>query len=563
MSQMVFVEMARSEYALRTCLKSQHMLCIPITGSNLSQAAAQIGRAILEGDILELRLDLFEPYTLEELKQLRQQITTPLIFTLRKVSQGGGEKRDERARLDHLLQLAHLSPTYLDLEYDLPVEFVETLYRRFPEIKLIISYHNFDETPSDLARISHTFSGQIAALPIKIASQVGEDSVHATRPRPLERQDHRAECASCQRKCEKCGLEIIVAKMRKFPEALYKIACHANTTFDSLRMLHFIQENAPVLGMCMGEKGEVSRILGPLVGACWTYAALDRQTAPGQLTSGELRSVYAHHKLTSTSTFYGLIGDPLVQSVSHLRHNFVLQALGIDAVYVKMVVKQGELAQFLTLAKQIGCCGLSVTMPLKEAIIPFLDQCDVRAQEIGAVNTLVVQNGRLIGYNTDGRGALDAIEAKLKVDHTHMAVVGAGGAARAIIHEALLRGALVSVYNRTSDKAFKLAKMWGIEGGGLDRILKKEYDILVNTTPDPLPIPKEAIRPGSLVMDINNQAGVTPLLEAAAAKNCHLVFGHEMFINQAVEQYALWFQNSIDRQQVSKLFYHAVGRSRN
>jgi 3-dehydroquinate dehydratase / shikimate dehydrogenase len=475
------------------------MLCIPITGPSLIEASHQISESQPLGDLFELRLDLLDHFSMENLSNLRKEIQKPLIFTLRKKQQGGNYRGSEEERLQEIGRLAQLSPTYFDLEYDISHHFAKEMAAKFPEIKFIISYHDFTHTPADL--------------------------------------------------------ESLLKQLRTLPAHLYKIACHARTTNDSLRMLDLVRRNAPLLGMCMGERGEVTRLLAPIVGSPWIFAyhAPQQKTAPGQLSAEELRFPYAAPSFDRGSAIYGLIGGSVANSISHFTHNQVMRTFHLNAIYVKMGVERRELSTFFSLAKQMGIQGLSVTMPLKEEVIPFLDHLDPYAEKIGAVNTLLFQKGKWIGFNTDGKGALDAIEAKIKVRGKKVVILGAGGAARAISYEAAARGAHVCLLNRTQERAIRLAKEFKMEGGGLNRIEKEGYDLLINTTPNPLPIPKEMIRPYTFIMDIKTFPKMTPFLEEAKKKKCHLIFGYEMFIRQAVEQFHIWFDGQFDKEQVQKV----------
>ncbi|MBS0623474.1 MAG: shikimate dehydrogenase [Verrucomicrobia bacterium] len=473
------------------------MLCLPVLGPSVLEAQKQIEEASAVAHLLEFRLDLFTDCNIKALKELRDQISIPVIFTLRQQNHGGCYRGSEEERLKKILELAALSPTYLDLEEDIPSTFIEHLRQTFPQLKLIISYHHFLHTPSDL--------------------------------------------------------EHILYRMRCLPAHMYKIACMANSTLDSLRMLSFMRQHAPLLGMCMGEKGELTRVLATTMGAPWVFSYLHQKTAEGQLCAQHLRQIYHYDSLTTTSSIYGLIAERIETSLSHFTHNRVMHDFQLASVYVKITLAKEELSDFFILAKQLGIKGLSVTMPFKELVIPFLDELDHDAQCIGAVNTLVFQHNRLIGYNTDGIGALNAIEAKQSVYQQRITILGAGGAARAIIYEALKRGAKVRILNRTLEKALKLASEFGIEAGPLELAQDHAYDILINTTPHPMPVSASAIRPYSLVMDIKSRPKMTALLESAHEKMCSFVFGYEMFVNQAVEQYALWVPSLLDKKKVHKI----------
>lgn len=465
------------------------MLCAPLIGPTCNEALKQILHYQDRVDIWEFRLDLFKHYTLEELSSLRKQLSCPIIFTLKKK-----DSTSEYEYQENLLKLAQLEPTYIDIDFETNPSFIQKLLREFPHIQFIISYHNFSCTPDDL--------------------------------------------------------ESLLKKIQVLPAHLYKIACKAHSIIDSLRMLRLVCSHAPLLGMCMGEHGQLTRLLGTIMGAPWVYACLDedQKTAEGQLSTDVLRNIYHISRMTTSTTVYGLIGGNVSPSLSHFTHNTVFNEQLIDAIYVKMSVEVCELPPFFELIKQLPIAGLSVTMPLKEEVLPFLDDVDPYAKKIGAVNTIKFYEGRSYGYNTDGKGALDAIEKQITVSNKKLVILGAGGASRAIIYEALKRGAQIIILNRTPHKAERLGQEFGCESGELNHIHKLTYDILINTTPDPLPIDPKGIQVGCIVMDIKTLPKMSLLLKEAAPKRCTLVFGYEMFINQAVEQFHLWL--ALDRQTV-------------
>ncbi len=314
------------------------------------------------------------------------------------------------------------------------------------------------------------------------------------------------------------NLDAMYQKMQCFKADTYKIAVTTPSTIDALKMLLWGKKQDKATVICMGEKGSFARVLGAVVGNLVDYACLDAPMAPGQLKVSEMMDIYNYPKLNADTAIYGLIGSPVDQSPGHIYHNAVFQKKNLNAVYVKMDVGPQELKCFIPLAKQLGMKGLSVTMPLKEKILPFVDVLDPIAEKIGAVNTLVFKNGKIYGINTDGCGALDAIENKMKVEGKKMVVVGAGGAARAIAFEAKLRGADVWIYNRTEKKAFHLAKEFGCNAC-------KEIpncEILINCTPSPIHVPTN-----TLYMDIRygTNADIT---------------GEEMFLKQAARQTDFW-----------------------
>jgi 3-dehydroquinate dehydratase/shikimate dehydrogenase len=303
--------------------------------------------------------------------------------------------------------------------------------------------------------------------------------------------------------------------MQRYEAFNYKIAAQAQSTSEALRLLLFAKAHDQCSAMAMGRAVSFARVLGPVVGNSVDYACHQDAIAPGQLSVAELHSIYRYTTLNRATAIYGLIGDPVEQSIGHLYHNAQLQG----AVYVKMRVTSEELPTFIPLAKALGIRGLSVTAPLKEAIVPFVDTLESKS---GAVNTLRFDQDRIIGTNTDGAGALDALEKRGPVAGKTMVLLGTGGVARGIAFEAKARGAVVHVRGRD-------------EVG-----LPARTDILINCTPS---APSVDFHPDMLVMDCVYSPRLTPFLRAAAHKGCAIVYGEELFFNQAARQIAFWMDD--------------------
>ena len=388
---------------------------------------------------VELRLDFFSHIDLEAIRRYLQQSTRPIALTLRKAAHGGKFQGTELEREVLIEQLLALEPPFFDLEVDMRPEFLRRVLSKYSKTKFILSYHNFDGA-------GHGF-------------------------------------------------------IEKYKPFTYKIATMPQSTNDALRMLLFSKNHPKVSVICMGEHGEFARVLGPIVGNRVNYACAnaDEKTGPGQLTLSDMLDVYNYPMLNENTAIYGLIGDPVDKSPGHRYHNEVFRKRNLNAVYVKMIVKPEELEEFIPLAKAIGIRGLSVTIPLKEKIIPFIDEIDPSCKPIGAINTLLFKEGRIFGTNTDGHGALDAIEQRGLVRGKKVVLLGAGGAARAIAFEAKQRGAEVVVLNRTVERAVAL----GYAAGGLDEV-PKQYDVLINCSPDSLPIAPAKIQPGTIAMEVES-----------------------------------------------------------
>ncbi len=424
---------------------------------------------------VELRLDLFPSLEVEKIKEILEKHLC--IFTLRSSSQS------EEERENKILEMLRLNPPFFDLEGDMREEFLMHVISTYPKTKFILSYHNFEKTPENLDEIYRS--------------------------------------------------------MVRFQAFGYKIATMTLSTNDALRMLIFSRKHADLSAICMGEKGEFARVLGPVFGNQINYGSVNNQekVAPGQLCISDMLRIYRYNKLEEKTALYGLIGDPIEKSQGHIHHNGVFTQEKTNALYVKMVLRKEELAEFFPLAKEAGFQGLSVTMPLKEAIVPYIDQSDSHVEGCKASNTLRFKEGKILGTNTDGKGAVDAIEKRGSINGKTMVIIGAGGAARAIAVEAQNRGAKVVIVNRTEDKAIALAKELGCEVGKSPC----SCDILVGCTPSSLEVGKEWIARATLVMDITYAPKQTPFLQEALQKGREVIYGEEMFVNQAQLQRKFWF----------------------
>ena len=263
-------------------------------------------------------------------------------------------------------------------------------------------------------------------------------------------------------------------------------------------------------------------------------------------------------KISGKTRVCAIIGDPVEHSLSPVMHNAAFKELGLNLVYVAFTVTRNELKDAISSARTLGLRGLNVTMPHKNAVITYLDETDSTAKAIGAVNTILNNKGKLIGYNTDGVGAMRALkENGISPDGKKMLLLGAGGAAKAIAFQAAQEVEELVILNRTSEKAEKLAellrKKFGerVKGGALSaEVLKKEMkdaDILVNATsvgmhPDvnSSPVPSDLLRSGLCVMDIIYNPLETKLVTDAKAVGAKVVLGLEMLLYQGAVSFEIW-----------------------
>jgi shikimate dehydrogenase len=243
-----------------------------------------------------------------------------------------------------------------------------------------------------------------------------------------------------------------------------------------------------------------------------------------------------------------LIGLPVKQSRSDVYHRFFISTLNLPATYEKVEVSAAELKAFIHHAKS-HYHGLSVTMPLKERILPLLDYVDVSAQDIGAVNTVLFQEGKALGFNTDGKGALHALQHKFKVDGQHAVIVGTGGAGKAIAWELKRAGAKLTLVNRTPHSAIALAASLGANTAPihqLETLLQADdCNILVQATSVGMQdnqciISPEKIPAHVAVLDVLS-APQNQWLSTLSQKGNLTISGRLMWIFQAIEQYKIWF----------------------
>ncbi len=263
-------------------------------------------------------------------------------------------------------------------------------------------------------------------------------------------------------------------------------------------------------------------------------------------------------EISGTSKVCAIIGDPVEHSLSPVMHNAAFKELGLNLVYVAFTVTRNELKEAISGARTLGLRGLNVTMPHKNAVMKYLDKIDSTAKSIGAVNTILNNKGKLIGFNTDGVGAMIALQENgVSPVGKKFVLLGAGGAGKAIAFQAAQDVEELVILNRTSEKAERLAevlhKKFGkkVKGGALSsEILKEELreaDILVNATsvgmhPDVNRsiVPKSSLRPDLCVMDIIYSPLETKLVLDAKAVGAKVVSGLEMLVYQGAVSFEIW-----------------------
>jgi len=263
-------------------------------------------------------------------------------------------------------------------------------------------------------------------------------------------------------------------------------------------------------------------------------------------------------KISGGTRVCGIIGDPVEHSLSPVMHNAAFEELDLDFVYLAFRVRREELRDALNGARSLDFLGLNVTMPHKSAVMRYLDEVDSTARSIGAVNTILNDEGKLTGYNTDGIGALKALkENGITPNGKKLLLLGAGGAGKAIAFHAAREVEELVILNRTPQKAKKLAEVLRkefnkkINGNAIStEIIEEELkdaDILVNATSigmhpdiDQSLVPSSSLRPNLCVMDIVYDPIETKLAKDAKAVGAKVVSGVEMLVYQGAASFETW-----------------------
>jgi 3-dehydroquinate dehydratase / shikimate dehydrogenase len=338
------------------------------------------------------------------------------------------------------------------------------------------------------------------------------------------------------------------AKMQQFPADYYKVVTTATSLYDNVVMMKFLEEQSArfsIVGVCMGEQGIISRVLGLRAGSAFTFAAATagEETAPGQIAAATLRNVYRIEQVDAATRVYGVAGDPVTYSLSPQMMNAAFRRENVNAVYLALHAK--SVADLLHCVRDIPIHGLSITMPYKQEIIEHLDNTDALTQKTGACNTVVrAQDGKMYGFNTDVAGMVRPLEQRLSLQGAKILVLGAGGAARSAVFGLKERGAEVYILNRTPEPAQKLARQARARSIKRADLKKLSFDVIINATPvgmgpaEASPLNEKEIK-ARYVMDMVYQ-GETRFAKLARAQGAEVIPGWEMFVQQGARQFEIW-----------------------
>lgn len=472
-------------------------VCVAVVGSDPAELIDKAEALARDNSFLEFRLDyLSKPgLALPRIKRfVESHHSAVVIATCRRASSGGKFRGSIASQLDILNKAAAAGCQLVDVELQTaskckPAQLKKLRYRA----ALILSFHDFRGTKK---------------------------------------------------------LEETLQKMLVYPADFYKVVSTATSLSDNVQMIKFLASEGDkhsILGMCMGEQGIISRVLGLRAGSVFTFgsAGIGEETAPGQVTARELRSTYRIEQVDAATRVYGVVGDPIAHSLSPAIMNAAFRRENVNAVYLALHAK--TLKDLLTCVREIPIHGVSVTMPYKEAILQYLDNTDSHSAKIGACNTIVrAQDGKLYGFNTDASGIIRPLERRLStLEKARILVIGAGGAARAAVFGLKERGSEVYILNRSAAPAKKLAHQARARIMKRPDLKKMAFDVIINATPVGMgntretPLQDKEIN-ARYVFDMVYDPAETRLMKLATERGSQVIPGIEMLVHQAARQFEIW-----------------------
>lgn len=340
-----------------------------------------------------------------------------------------------------------------------------------------------------------------------------------------------------------------VERMAPFAPDFCKIVPTARTLRDALALIDLLETHGAdgrLIAMSMGFRGTLTRVLGPRFGSAFTFAAPENGagTAPGQISIRTVRDLYRIDSISAQTAIYAVTGQPISGSLSPRMHNFAFATLGMDAVYLPL--ETDDPAELQEVIARLKIQGLSVTMPLKETVLPLLATTSHAVQQMKACNTLVRSGESFAGHNTDVPGITGPLEGAIPLQGARVLILGAGGAARAAVFGLRDAGAEVFITNRTQARAEALAAEADVYTIPREQLAAKHFDIIVNTTPYGMknqsidaPISAHEMN-AEVFFDLVYNPVETPLIQLAKQRGLKTIAGVEMFVEQGVRQFELW-----------------------
>jgi 3-dehydroquinate dehydratase / shikimate dehydrogenase len=491
-------------------------VCVAIIGATPAEMLEKASAVVRETPFLEFRLDYLEKplLALPKLKHfLFDNTAVTAIATCRRAANGGKFSGSLASEIEVLSKAGATGFHIVDLE----LESAEALKKgeiqklRDTGVALIISHHDFAATKD---------------------------------------------------------LDGVYKRIAPFKPDFIKIVPTAKTLTDNVTLMRFIErmdDHSNIIGICMGDAGIISRVLGLRAGSAFTFAAATsgEETGPGQIAARTLIETYRIDQVDAATKVYGVAGNPIRSSLSPIMMNTAFRRETVNAVY--LALQANKLADLLKLVHEIPIQGFSVTMPLKQEIMAHLEKTDPLSAKIGACNTVLrAQDGKLYGFNTDVAGIIGPLEKRMSLRGAKALVLGAGGAARAAVFGLRDKGADVFILNRTPETAQKLARQSGSKTIKKDALAKTSFDVIINATPvgmagiKSVPLLEAKDLNTKLVFELVYNPLETPLLRLARQKSIPIITGIEMFVQQGARQFEIWTGKPAPEEEMLRVVIHAL-----
>lgn len=462
----------------------------------------------------ELRLDYLKEFEDFEtrLHQMLLRLHFPQIIATCRRQQAGGQFAGSVEKQAAILQAAvRAGCQWVDLEIESVNHQGKAVLHEFRPAKVIVSYHNYRRTPA-LGDIYRRLS-RLPATAVKVAGHIG----------------------------------------------------HLRDNLQILRLLKAHRGRGPkVVGVGMGPSGLPSRLLALRWGSLFTYASATNHhgVAAGQLPWDVMRSLYRVERINHRTKLYGVVGSRASISLSPTMHNAAFQAKRINAVYLPC--ETAKLRDFMDFAEALGFQGFSVTMPFKRAVIRNLSWLDPLARQIGACNTVALQHGKWMGWNTDAAAVVEVLTKRLRLAGSRILILGAGGAARAAAFALRAEGAQVLLAARREGVAKKLARSVSAQAISWSSADNLDVDAVINATPlgmaphtGGLPIDLARLRV-RVVFDMVYYPLETRFLAEARGRGLTTISGLEMLVAQGARQFEIWTGQAAPRALMEQAVRHAL-----
>jgi len=500
-------------------------VCVAIIGASPDELIDKANAAVKDTPFLEFRLDyLAKPaLALPKIKEfLALNNASTVIATCRRAENGGKFAGSLATELDILIKAAEAGCHIVDLELESAeaLKAADLQKLRATGAAIIISHHNFKDTRN---------------------------------------------------------LDEIYTRIARFNPDFVKIVPTAKSLSDNVTLMRFVErisDHSTIVAVCMGDAGIISRVLGLRAGSVFTFAAatLGEETGPGQIAARTLVETYRVEEVDAATKVYGVAGNPVGKSLSPIMMNTAFRRETVNAVY--LALQTAKVDDLVELIRDVPVHGVSITMPHKQAILPYLEHMDPLSKKIGACNTILRAPsgefaGKLYGFNTDVAGIVAPLEKRLPLKGAKVLVLGAGGSGRAAVFGLKDKGAEVHIFNRTPETAAKLAKQAGAKVFKRESFTSKKdpasFDVIINSTPVGMAGQKSAqiltpeeIQRTKFVFDLVYNPADTPLIRTARQLGIGVITGVEMFVQQGARQFEIWTGKPAPEEEMLRVVVHAL-----